>query len=102
MKILRKHHFVLWIAFTSCAASAAGIPLINPSDPIRVSQSPAYRCDASGHALQRFDDGSLLPLIVRGKSVTCQHDQLWLDGKNLSYMDLVHQAAHDAKQGDKQ
>ncbi|EHL6328878.1 MULTISPECIES: hypothetical protein [Enterobacterales] len=77
----------------SFTASATGIPLINPGAPIKVSETNSYRCGADGKGYI-LDDGKLQPLIYSGVAVTCHDDNLWFEGRSLSFMDIV---ALDAK-----
>ncbi|ECQ6555580.1 TPA: hypothetical protein L9838_004836 [Klebsiella pneumoniae] len=85
---------ILLMTLAACfTASATGIPLINPGAPIKVSETNSYRCGADGKGYI-LDDGKLQPLIYSGVAVTCHDDNLWFEGRSLSFMDIV---ALDAK-----
>lgn len=68
----------------SCFVSAVGIPVIDPGKPIKISKSAFYSCDQAGNAL---DTGR--PMRYKNKSVTCRNDNLWADGKVLSFIDVT-------------
>lgn len=82
--VIFKMSLVITMLGVSCAVSAVGIPIFDPSAPIKISESATYSCDKNGHAL---DEGS--PISYQNKTVTCHNDNLFLDGKALSFMDLV-------------
>ncbi|EJB7615364.1 hypothetical protein MW941_004319 [Salmonella enterica] len=85
MKIKTILLMTLAVCFT---ASATGIPLINPGAPIKVSETNSYRCGADGKGYIQ-DDGKLQPLVYSGVAVTCHDDNLFLEGRPLSFMDIV-------------
>lgn len=68
----------------SCAVSAVGVPIVDPSAPIKISKSAIYSCDSNGNALE---EGSVM--LYKNKTVICHNDNLWADGKGLSFMDLT-------------
>lgn len=68
----------------SCAVSAVGVPIIDPSAPIKISESVIYSCDSNGNALE---EGSVIR--YKNQTVICRNDNLWADGKTLSFMDLT-------------
>lgn len=67
---------------------------INPGAPIKVSETNSYRCGADGKGYI-LDDGKLQPLIYSGVAVTCHDDNLWFEGRSLSFMDIVTLDAKD-------
>jgi hypothetical protein len=75
---------VLAMVGFSCSVLAAGIPVIDPSAPIKISESSSYSCDGNSTAI---DDGK--PVHYKNQTVTCRGDNLWADGKALSFMDLT-------------
>ncbi|HAS9317012.1 TPA: TrbG/VirB9 family P-type conjugative transfer protein [Salmonella enterica subsp. enterica serovar Anatum] len=79
------------VSVFSCSVFAVGIPIINPSEPIQISKSISYSCDENGKA---FIDAK--PIIYKGKSVICHDDNLFLNGKVLSFIDMVVLTAKDA------
>ncbi|EJF5320691.1 hypothetical protein M8K93_004081 [Escherichia coli] len=68
----------------SCSVSAVGIPVIDPGKPIKISESAFYSCDQAGNAL---DTGR--PMRYQNKAVVCRNDNLWVDGKALSFIDVT-------------
>ncbi|EHM4620395.1 TrbG/VirB9 family P-type conjugative transfer protein [Salmonella enterica] len=74
----------------SCSVSAVGIPLFNPSEPIQISKGTSYSCDAGKALLDKR------PIIYQGKPVVCHDDQLFFNGKALSFIDMVVLTAKDA------
>ncbi|HDL7537424.1 TPA: hypothetical protein PXN94_004151 [Yersinia enterocolitica] len=76
-------------------AIAAGIPIINIADPIKISESRSYSCN-NGKAMQLLDSGRKQFIVYDNKSITCHDDNLWLDGKAISFVDLVNFAAAEA------
>lgn len=83
------------IAAFSSVVSAAGIPVINPSAPVKISENKSYSCDKNGNALQ-LSDGIKVPMYYRNKPITCHNDHLWLDDNALSFIALVGLAANEA------
>ncbi|HBG9400286.1 TPA: hypothetical protein ACW0R2_004845 [Citrobacter freundii] len=75
---------VITMLMLSCSVSAVGIPVIDPGKPIKISESTFYSCDQTGNAL---DTGK--PMRYQNKSVICRNDNLWVDGKALSVIDVV-------------
>lgn len=84
----------LTLAFGNMAFSA-GIPMIDPAAPIKISESRSYSCN-SGKAMQLLDSDRKEFLVYRNKPVACHDDNLWLEGKALSFVDLVSLAAAEA------
>jgi hypothetical protein len=82
------------LAFGNTAFST-GIPMIDPAAPIKVSESRSYSCN-DGKAMQLLDSGHIQLMVYGNKSVSCHDDNLWLDGKALSFVDLMRLAAADA------
>lgn len=82
--------FITMFGF-SCTASAVGIPVIDPGAPIKVSESSSYSCDENDKALY---NGT--PLHLENKAVTCHDDNLFLNGKSLSFIDIMVHTAKDA------
>ncbi|EIX3679443.1 hypothetical protein MJ960_000678 [Salmonella enterica] len=68
----------------SCVVSAVGVPIIDPSAPIKISKSTIYTCDSNGYALE---EGRVMS--YQNKTVICRNDNLWADEKALSFMDLT-------------
>lgn len=69
---------------------ATGIPLIDPTAPIKVSESSIYSCGSDGKAYALDDDdGELRPLAFSGVAVTCHDDQLWFEKRPVSFNDLL-------------
>lgn len=77
-------------------AFSAGIPVINPSVPIKISEILTYTCN-NGKAMQLLDSGRKEYLVYENKTVACHDDNLWLDGKALSFMDLVYLSTSEVK-----
>lgn len=79
-----KMSLVITMLTLSCSVSAVGIPVIDPSKPIKISESTFYSCDQTGNAL---DTGRAMR--YQNKAVTCRNDNLWVDGKALSFIDVA-------------
>lgn len=79
----------------SCAVSAVGLPVIDPSRPIKISDSNFYSCDQTGNAL---DTGR--PMRYQNKVVTCRNDNLWVDGKALSFIDVAEDFLKNSKEAE--
>lgn len=75
----------------SCAVSAVGVPIFDPSAPIKISKSSIYSCDSNGNALEK---GSVMR--YQNQTVFCRNDNLWADGKALSFMDLTSELMGEA------
>lgn len=82
--VIFKMSLVITMLGVSCAASAVGIPIVDPSAPIKISESSSYSCDGDGNAL---DEGK--PMHYKNQDVTCRNDNLLAGGKALSFMDLT-------------
>lgn len=82
------------LAFGNTAFST-GIPMIAPVSPIKVSESRSYSCN-DGKAMQLLNSGHTQLMVYGNKSVSCHDDNLWQDGKALSFVDLIRLAAADA------
>lgn len=87
----------IMLAFGNMAFSS-GFPMIDPAAPIKISESRSYSCN-NGKAMQLLDSDRKEFIVYRDKSVACHDDNLWLDGKALSFVDLVSLAAADATKG---
>lgn len=86
-----KMSLVITMLGVSCAVSAVGIPIVDPAAPIKISESSSYSCDRNGNAL---DEGK--PMHYENQIVTCHNDNLLLNGKVLSFMDMLGFIAKDA------
>lgn len=75
----------------SCAVSAVGVPIVDPSAPIKISKSAIYSCDSNGNALE---EGSAMR--YKNKTVICRNDNLWADGKALSFVDVTSEFIGEA------
>ncbi|WP_156118179.1 hypothetical protein [Enterobacter sp. ZOR0014] len=75
----------------SCSVFAVGIPVINPGKPIKISESAIYSCDSNGNALE---EGSAMR--YKNKTVICRNDNLWADGKALSFVDVTSEVIGEA------
>jgi hypothetical protein len=73
-------------------AFSAGISMIDPAATIKISESRSYSCN-NGKVMQLLDSGRKEFLVYRNKPVSCHDDKIWLDGKALSFVDLVNLAA---------
>lgn len=73
-------------------AHAAGIPLINFEEPLKVSESSSYRCGSDGEGLVKQDTGEYRPL----KDVTCHDDHLWQGDKALTFIDMLNYSLNEA------
>lgn len=93
-KIARIFTTVITLAFGNIAFSA-GIPVIDPTVPIKISEILSYTCN-NGKAMQLLDSGRKEFIVYGNKTVACHDDNLWLDGKALSFMDLIYLATSEA------
>ncbi|ECJ2865467.1 hypothetical protein VV404_004611 [Salmonella enterica] len=88
---LVKLSLVITMLGVSCAVSAVGIPIVDLSAPIKISESSSYSCDESGNAL---DEGK--PMRYKNQTVTCRNNNLWVEGKALTFMDLTTDFMNEA------
>lgn len=82
--VILKMSLVITMLGVSCGVSAVGIPIVDLSAPIKISESSSYSCDGNGNAL---DEGK--PMHYKNQGVTCRNDNLFAGGKALSFMDLT-------------
>jgi hypothetical protein len=82
--VIFKMSLVITMLGVSCGVSAVGIPIVDLSAPIKISESSSYSCDGDGNAL---DEGK--PMHYKNQDVTCRNDNLLAGGKALSFMDLT-------------
>lgn len=86
-----KSSSVIIMLGVSCFVSAVGLPIIDPGAPIKISKSAIYSCDSNGYALE---EGRVMS--YQNQTVICLNDNLWADGKALSFMDLTSELMGEA------
>ncbi|TDN48090.1 hypothetical protein [Scandinavium goeteborgense] len=95
-----KKVIIFLLALTAnTTVSAVGIPLIDPSTPIKVSASSGYRCgsDEKGYVL---NDGKWQLISFQDIEVSCHDDHLWLKDTPLSFSDILSQALKEIEKKD--
>lgn len=89
--LILKISLVITMLGVSCGVSAVGIPIVDLSAPIKISESRSYSCDGDGNAL---DAGK--PMHYKNQGVTCRDDNLLAGGKALSFIDLTSDFMNEA------